>query len=514
MAEHLIQRKVFIATPGGLEDIRKAFQTTLQKWNDRVGLAHMGTLFSPVGWEITLPGKGRPQAKINEDLRRCDFFVLVLWNRWGSQTGKGDGTYSSGAEEEFHLALECIASDDHPMRDLSMFFKGVGEQQLADPGPQLSKVLAFKKRIESRREHLYQNFDTVEEFAETLESLLHEWARQPVADPPGIAIGDLVAPDGIDFEKGDSLGIDEAERLIANGNLVDAEVLLARAVAINPTDLEAITHYGHFLLRLGRLAAAEGMYRRVGELSKDGSRWKARAYGNIGIILWKRGELDLAEQMLIEALEISTQLADKEGMACQYGNLGLLHWNRGDLDQAERMHAKALEMFRILGRQKSMARQYGNLGNVYTAREDFDLARKMYCKALEIDELKADRSDGARQLGNLAEMLLDLHGSFDDIEEDLLAVGRTFDDLGHQEGLAFVEKLQGKLAHAQGHRNQAEVHFRKSLARLDIAGIVSNELLSTLDLLSSFLDETDRTEEAMELRERAAELRSQMGFGD
>ena len=64
-----------------------------------------GLLFIPVGWELTLRGMGRPQQVINDDLRRCDYGVFVLHDRWGSPTSKSGG-YSSGTEEEYALARQ------------------------------------------------------------------------------------------------------------------------------------------------------------------------------------------------------------------------------------------------------------------------------------------------------------------------------------------------------------------------------------------------------------------------
>ncbi len=79
--------RIFIATPGGLEPERRSFRRVIGEYNDTDALRR-GVMFFPVGWEDTLGGMGRPQALINKDLRECDYFVLVLWDRWGSPTGR------------------------------------------------------------------------------------------------------------------------------------------------------------------------------------------------------------------------------------------------------------------------------------------------------------------------------------------------------------------------------------------------------------------------------------------
>ena len=59
-------------------------------------------------WENTLGGVA-PQSLINEDIVTCDYFMLLLWDRWGSIPNiAGAGPYSSACKEEFSLALECL----------------------------------------------------------------------------------------------------------------------------------------------------------------------------------------------------------------------------------------------------------------------------------------------------------------------------------------------------------------------------------------------------------------------
>src|SRR4051812_35803085 len=91
--------RIFIASPGGLQDVRGAFREVINEYNEAEAI-HRCALFTPVGWELTLGGVGRPQSLINEEIKECDLFILVLWNRWGSETDAKNSKYSSGTEEE------------------------------------------------------------------------------------------------------------------------------------------------------------------------------------------------------------------------------------------------------------------------------------------------------------------------------------------------------------------------------------------------------------------------------
>jgi len=136
--------RVFIASPGGLEPERETFRRVLNDYNESDALED-GALFIPVGWELTTVGIGRPQALINRDLQRCDYCVLVLRDRWGSPAG-GASLYSSGTEEEYQVARECLRNGT--MRNMVVLFGAVEASKLSDPGDQLKKVIAFRRELE------------------------------------------------------------------------------------------------------------------------------------------------------------------------------------------------------------------------------------------------------------------------------------------------------------------------------------------------------------------------------
>ena len=87
MPSELKRYKVFIASPSGLERERKVFYSVVNQYNCDEA-THRGVFFEPFGWEKVSPGMGRPQSIINEELKECDFFVLIIHNRWGTHPGE------------------------------------------------------------------------------------------------------------------------------------------------------------------------------------------------------------------------------------------------------------------------------------------------------------------------------------------------------------------------------------------------------------------------------------------
>src|SRR5258708_37905651 len=135
MPRQITQYRVFIGSPGGLDEERARFRRILEKCTRDHGEPR-AVSFHPVGWEQTIGGAGRPQELINADLRQCDYAVFVLHDRWGSSTGNG---FSSGTAEEWALAEELYKANK--IRNIALLFKSVDARQLKDPGDQLKAVL-------------------------------------------------------------------------------------------------------------------------------------------------------------------------------------------------------------------------------------------------------------------------------------------------------------------------------------------------------------------------------------
>jgi probable HAF family extracellular repeat protein len=174
--------RVFIASPSGLEIEREAFRETLQEFNE-LDLQGRRVIFTPYGWELTLGGFGRPQELINKDLADCHYFILVLWDRWGSPPD-AEGKFTSGCEEEFDLAVRCLKDAKRPMRQMVVFFKESADGRPVD-AEQIEKVRAFRSKLDQGKEHLYNSFTDLATFQKQLRRLLFRWARDYDLRPAG-----------------------------------------------------------------------------------------------------------------------------------------------------------------------------------------------------------------------------------------------------------------------------------------------------------------------------------------
>src|ERR1051325_2064916 len=164
---------VFIASPGDLAGERKVFKETIDSLNG--GFADgAGLRFVPLGWEDIFSETGRrSQAVINQDVDRCDLFILTLHRRWGQSAP--DSKFSSYTEEEFERAFGRWKKTKSP--EVLVFFKNVDAASVADPGRELKKVMAFRKKLEKGKHAMYRTFNTETEFGQEIDRHLRAFAR-------------------------------------------------------------------------------------------------------------------------------------------------------------------------------------------------------------------------------------------------------------------------------------------------------------------------------------------------
>ena len=71
-------------------------------------------------------------------------------------------------------------------------------------------------------------------------------------------------------------------------------------------------------------------------------------------------------------------------MAIHFGNIGLILKDRGDLDEALKHHRDALRIHRELGNKHGTAQDLGNIGVILKDRGDLDEGLKHITSALDI----------------------------------------------------------------------------------------------------------------------------------
>jgi len=459
MSDSYKVRRVFIASPGDVQKEREIFKEIIDEVND-IKAHHMGIHLEALAWEDTLPGRGRPQEIINKDIKRSDYVVMLLWKRWGTPTGK----YSSGFEEEYHIAESQL--EKGKIHDIALYFRSIPDNMLEDPGEHLKKVLAFRETIESEKKFFCRPYEDERGWEKFIRARLCGWlddfGGEGIKAPSEMDSQSVELPAELVWDISNTL-VREAVKKAENGELTKAEEYFIKATTLS-FDTQVLNLYAQFLHRIGLLDKAEEKLKQVayiGEKTEDKGTL-ALAYGNLGILYKTRGESDKAEEMYEKSLAINIELGTKEGMASAYGNLGNIYSTRGALGKAEEMYGKSLAVNEKLGSKKGMAKVYGNLGIIYSIRGDLKKAEEMQKKSLAINEKLGSEEGMAKAYGNLGNIYIirkDL-GKAEEMQKKSLAIEEK---LGSKEGMAIAYGNLGIISSTRGYLKKAEEMYGKSL---------------------------------------------------
>lgn len=256
------------------------------------------------------------------------------------------------------------------------------------------------------------------------------------------------------------------------------EVASGRDAAISVFVDECTAH----LIALGMLQVIESITADWLKEGAIGSSARAALLGNLGIVLFTRGELAEAEAKFRKSLELNKQQARVDGMAANYGNLGHVLLTRGDLAGAEAKFQKALELNEQQGRVEGVANQYGNLGGVMEIRGDLAGAEKMYHKSLMLNE-RLGRIEGmAANYSNLGSVLV-TRGDLDGAEAKFRKSLELNERLGRVEGMARQYANLGLVMKARGDLREARRFWIESHALFDKLGAVH-----VVRMIQSWLD--------------------------
>lgn len=420
MARSTSVYRVFVASPGDLASERKSFFEEVEDYNTTEA-RHRGVIFEAVGWEKTTPGAGRPQERINRDLVNCDYLVLMLGRRWGTPTSL-EAAFSSGTEEEFRLACDCLKDSGEPMKDIAILFKALPEEETTNADQQLQSVLNFRRELEHKREFMFKVFEDDCGVRRIIRACLAEWLRShekglPLRNTPTGAMpppGAKLRPSVFEVPSSSQV-VKHARDLASEGRVLDAESLLAKATLGG--DADAALEYGNLLMRLGRPIGAERQYEAVlanGRVTEDDPR-RAAALGNLGILARRAGEMKRARELILESLALDERIGRIEGIAVCRINLGLLAYDTGNMAEAE---MQAQQVISQAGHdsmdQNLIGYAYLILGMALTRRTRFDQANvtlthakntftadnwiALACRNLAINYLVRGRLDAASEL--------------------------------------------------------------------------------------------------------------------
>ncbi|MDA3912214.1 MAG: tetratricopeptide repeat-containing sensor histidine kinase [Bacteroidales bacterium] len=111
---------------------------------------------------------------------------------------------------------------------------------------------------------------------------------------------------------------------------------------------------------------------------------KAISLGNIGNLLNKTENYELAKDHLLRAIKINKSKDYLFELSNNYNNIGISYEFLWQLDSAEQVYEKAIEINNKLGDERSNAVAYNNMGSLLTKKENYKGAENYYLRSLAI----------------------------------------------------------------------------------------------------------------------------------
>jgi tetratricopeptide (TPR) repeat protein len=466
--------RVFIASPGGLKEIRECFRSTIEKYNEADSVRR-GAIFIPVGWEATLGGVGRPQRIINDDLSECDYCVLVLHDRWGTPAST-DPDGPTGTQEEFELALKLHSDPDAFMRQVIVFFVAVEAAKMSDPGPQLQKVLDFRKQIEAEKKLLYHQIEGEKDFADVLRGHLAQWVRDHESRVKGSTDaakveqepkGDTGARAAHEAAPETENPIAAAKQLADQANFTEAESLLATAAAKNDNPA-ALFAYAQLLARLNRRRQAAATFENTASLALEAGQpdVAADALTELGRLRDDLAMGDAAEEAAQQAIDLQLRVNNYAAAAKSHILLGERRRRIGNFAEAEEQYRVASDLAARGDNPAVQGDAIIGLSEVYREQSRLEEAREALCKGIAFKQKAgiADLGDAYAALGAILEGLGDEEGADKHYRMSL----DLFRQKGDRSGLADAADHLAQICLRQGKAQDAEDAFRDSAATFEV----------------------------------------------
>jgi hypothetical protein len=164
---------VFISSPDDVQQEREIVNDVLLEINRSIGTWCGMTLQSRM-WENFVATAEKPLESIKGQLRNCDLFIMIFSRKFGKSVQLSDGEYHSGTQEEYLAALELREQQKKKRPEIHAYFKKVSDPEtLEDPGPELQKILKFKREIQQTL--FYKEYLSTEAFRPLVKDNITEW---------------------------------------------------------------------------------------------------------------------------------------------------------------------------------------------------------------------------------------------------------------------------------------------------------------------------------------------------
>lgn len=189
------------------------------------------------------------------------------------------------------------------------------------------------------------------------------------------------------------------------------------------------------------------------------------AYGHAlnvrAIVSWQRGELDEAQRLYSQCLDIALRESDAHLAATASQNLGIIANVRGDLDQALHHYCASLEGYRALGHTRDISTVQNNLGRLFSERAQWSEADAAFHEAFDLAAALGETSSCTMIELNVAEMWVGRR-DFEQAEQACVRAMERATDSNDSHADGEGHRIRGIIARERKEFERAEGEFERA----------------------------------------------------
>jgi tetratricopeptide (TPR) repeat protein len=244
-------------------------------------------------------------------------------------------------------------------------------------------------------------------------------------------------------------------------NIVNAQVKLEEAerLCLQYVNTEKILYAG-VITDLGNIFIYENSYTKAKELyekalqiykaidNDDYNIGQANCYSRLGDIYIKLKELNSADALYKEALNLHITLKDSIGQASDYRGLGDIYILLHNLDKAKASYQSALELDKAANSLRGQAKDYKRLGNIFIKLKKMDDAEASLNMALKLYKAVNTSLGQGNTLYDLGRIYLkgsQLNKAKSTIERALYMHKQAQDKRGEKQDLKLLKEIISKM---------------------------------------------------------------------
>jgi tetratricopeptide (TPR) repeat protein len=186
------------------------------------------------------------------------------------------------------------------------------------------------------------------------------------------------------------------------------------------------------------------------------------AAGNLALLYRETQDLDRAEEMVRQALQLEQRLKHKDGIARANLNLGTILFEKARFEEAVTHFKVSLQLYEELGFVEHASNAVYNLGNAQRALKRAGEAEACYRRAVDLFMSANDAAGVAKAAGNLGAVYLD-SSRFDEAEEQFNVALDAAREAGEGRAIAMQMRNLAVLWHMRGKPEEACKRLRQSL---------------------------------------------------